>query len=131
MCNRARTSIQALKVLGNTIRGLSMANWRLALNAVCIPVLSYGCQLWYKPKGVAGLIKKLQVVQNDMVKLVTGSFCAAPREPLLVFSRMLPMSVYIEKLTHTSALWPYRLPRASQLLLRLRPAWYVPRPGPG
>jgi hypothetical protein len=47
MCNRARASIKALQVLGNTIRGLSMANWRLVLNAVCLPVLAYGSQLWY------------------------------------------------------------------------------------
>ena len=40
MCNRARASIKALQVLGNSIRGLSMANWRLVLNAVCLPVLS-------------------------------------------------------------------------------------------
>jgi hypothetical protein len=36
MCNRARASIKALMVLGNSIRGLSMANWRLVLNAVCV-----------------------------------------------------------------------------------------------
>ena len=29
MCNRARASLKALQVLGNTHRGLSMANWRL------------------------------------------------------------------------------------------------------
>jgi hypothetical protein len=29
MCNRARASLKALQVLGNSIRGLSMANWRL------------------------------------------------------------------------------------------------------
>ena len=46
MCNWARASLKALQVLGNTHRGLSMANWQLVFNAVCLPVLSYGCQLW-------------------------------------------------------------------------------------
>jgi hypothetical protein len=45
MCNRARASLKALQVLGNSIRGLSMANWRLVLNAVCLPVLAYGSQM--------------------------------------------------------------------------------------
>ena len=27
MCNRARASVKMMKLLGNTIRGLSMANW--------------------------------------------------------------------------------------------------------
>ena len=35
MCNQACASIKALQMLGNTIHGLSMANWRLLLNAVC------------------------------------------------------------------------------------------------
>ena len=39
------------------------------------------------------------------------------------------MEQYIEKLTHTSALRLYRLPRMSQLLRRLGPDWYSPRPG--
>ena len=60
MCNRARASIKALQVLGNSIRGLSMANWRLVLNAVCLPVLSYGCQLWYLTGAAKGLINMLQ-----------------------------------------------------------------------
>jgi hypothetical protein len=39
------------------------------------------------------------------------------------------MKYYIEKLTYTSALRLYRLPRASQLLRRLGPDWYVPSQG--
>ena len=102
-----------------------MANWRLVLNVVCLPVLSYGCQLWYLTGAAKGLINMLQRVQNEMVKMVTGSFRTAPREALLHITRMLPMRHYIEKLTHTSALRLYRLPRASQLLRRLGPDWHV------
>ena len=129
MCNRARTSIKALQVLGNTIRGLSMANWRLVMNAVCLPVLTYGCQLWYRPHGTKGLINMLQRVQNDMVKVVAGSFHTAPREALLQLTRMLPMRLHVEKLTLTSALCLYRLPRDSQLLQRLGPLWFASHPG--
>ena len=129
MCNRAKASALALKLLGNTIRGLSMANWRLVLNAVCLPVLSYGCQLWYVPGKSKGLIKKTQTVQNLMVRMVAGAFRTAPCEPLTHITRMLPMEQFIEKLTYTSALRLYRLPRMSQLLRRLGPDWYSPCPG--
>ena len=129
MCNRAHASIKALQVLGNTMRGLSMANWRLVLNAVCLPVLAWGSQLWYLTGAAKTLIAMLQPVQNEMVKVVTGSFHTAPRGALLHITRMLPMAHYIEKLTHTSALRLYRLPRASQLLCRLGPEWYVPGHG--
>ena len=42
---------------------------------------------------------------------------------------MLPMRHHLAKLTHTSTLRLYRLPRASQLLCRLSPEWYVPSQG--
>ena len=76
MANRARASIKALSILGNTIHGLSMANWRLVMDAVCLPVFTYGCQLWYHKggKGVKALVNCLQAVQNEMVKVVASSF---------------------------------------------------------
>jgi hypothetical protein len=125
MCNRAWASIKVLQVLGNSIRGLSMANWRMVLNAVCLLVLAYGSQIWFLSGVSKTLINMLQRVQNDMVKQVTGAFRTAPREALLHFTRMVPMRHYIEKLTYTSALWLYRLPHPSQLLSRLSLDWYV------
>jgi hypothetical protein len=67
MCNWARALIKALQVLGNTVRDLSMANWRLVLNAVCLPVLTYGSQLWFLTGAAKGLTNMVQWVQNDMV----------------------------------------------------------------
>jgi hypothetical protein len=121
MCNRACASIKALQVLGNTICGLSMANRHIVLNAFCLPVMTWGVQLWYHTGGAKGLIAMLQRVQNDMVKVVAGSFHTAPREALLQLTRMLPMQHFVEKLTYTSALRLYRLPCASQLLQCLGP----------
>jgi hypothetical protein len=106
-----------------------MANWRLVLNAVCLPVLTYGSQLWYLTGAAKGLINMVQRVQNDMVRQVTGAFRTAPREPLLHFTRMLPMKFFIEKLTYTLALHLYRLPRESQILRQLGTDWYSPGQG--
>jgi hypothetical protein len=106
-----------------------MANWRLVLNAVCLPVLAYGSQLWYLTGAAKGLLNMVQRVQNDMVKQVTGVFRTAPQGALLHITRMIPMKYYIEKLMYTSALQLYRLPWASQLLCRLGPDWYVPSQG--
>jgi len=108
-----------------------MANWHLIMNAVCLLVLTYGCQLWYRQggKGVKGIVNMLQCVQNEMVKVMAGAFHMAPHEALLEMTCMLPMYHHLEKLMHTSALQLYHLPRASQLLHYLRPEWYVPAPG--
>jgi hypothetical protein len=45
MCNRACATIKVLQLLGNSVRGLKHAKWRLAYNTICLPVLTYGCQL--------------------------------------------------------------------------------------
>ena len=113
----------------NTPTTLDMANWRIVLNAVCLPVLSYGLQLWFIPGGSNRLINMLQVVHNKMVCMVVGAFCTAPCKALCHLMRMLPMKLYAEKLTYTSAFRLYRLPRASQLLRRLSPNWHAPGHG--
>ena len=121
-CNRARASIKALQLLGNSVRGLDFAQWRLVYNAICLPVLTYGCQLWYTGKQKK-LANKLQVVQNEGVRLIAGAFRTTPREPLQQLFNILPMALRLRLLTDNSALRLYRLQSSSQLLLRLGGEW--------
>jgi hypothetical protein len=125
MCNRARGTLKALQLLGNSVRGLDQARWRLAYNAICLPVLTYGCQLWFTGKQV-GLVKKLQVVQNDAVRMISGTFRTTPREPLHQLLNILPMDLRLNMIVQNSALRLYRVPKASQLLKRLGGAWHTP-----
>jgi Reverse transcriptase (RNA-dependent DNA polymerase)/Endonuclease-reverse transcriptase len=127
MCNRARASIKALQLLGNSVRGLDHARWKLAYNAICLPVLTYGCQLWYKGKQVT-LVKKLQLVQNDAVKVISGTFRTTPREPLHQLLNIFPMDLRLSLHTQNTALRLYKLPRDSQLLIRLGDGWHTPSP---
>ena len=127
MCNRTRATLKTLQLLGNSLRGLDQARWRLAYNAICLPVLTYGCQLWYTGKQV-GLVKKLQVVQNDAVRLISGTFRTTPREPLHQLLNILPMDLRLNMIVQNSALRLYRVPKESQLLKRLGDAWHTPTP---
>jgi hypothetical protein len=68
-------------------------------------------------------MKKVQGVFNEGVKVISGAFRTVPWEPLHEFLRILPACHFIEKLTHTSALRLYRVPRESQLLGRLGHEW--------
>ena len=126
MCNRARASIKALQLLSNSVRGLDFAQWRLAYNAICLPVLTYGCQLWYTGKQKK-LTNKLQVVQNEGVRLIAGAFRTTPREPLQQLFNILPIDLRLRMLTDNSALRLYRLQSSSQVLLRLGGDW-APNP---
>jgi Reverse transcriptase (RNA-dependent DNA polymerase)/Endonuclease-reverse transcriptase len=125
MCNRARATLKALQLLGNSVRGLDQARWRLAYNAICLPVLTYGCQLWFKGKQVT-LVKKLQTVQNDAVKLISGTFRTTPRDPLHQLLNILPMKLRLTMVVQNSALRLYRAPKESQLLKRLGGTWRHP-----
>ena len=127
VCNRARASLKALQLLGNSVRGLNQASWRLAYIAICLPVLTYGCQLWYRGKQ-ATLVKKLQIVQNDAVRIISGTFRTAPREPLHQLLTILPMDLRLNLLTQNTALRLYRAPSGSQLLRRLGGDWHTPSP---
>ena len=103
ICNRARMSLKALQLLGNSVRGLDEASWRLAYNAICLPVLTYGCQLWYSGKQVM-LVKKLQMVQNDAVKIILGTFRTTPQEPLHQLLTILPMDLRLTMIVQNTAL---------------------------
>jgi hypothetical protein len=109
------------------MRGLDFTQWRLAYNTICLPVLTYSCQLWYKGKQVT-LVQKLQRVQNEAVQIISGSFKTAHHEPLHELLSILPMDLQLNMLTKTSALRLYRLPHASQPLKCLKGTWSEPSP---
>ena len=125
ICNRVCATIKALQLLGNSVQGLDHTWWKLAYSAICLPVLTYGCQLWYRGKQ-KGLVDKLQKVQNDAVKTIAGAFRTTPREPLHQLLNIFPMAQRLDMLTQNSALRLYRLPRESQLLVRLGGDWRTP-----
>ena len=127
VCNRARATLKALQLLGNSVRGLDQASWRLAYNAICLPVLTYGCQLWYMGKQVT-LVKKLQIVQNEAVRVISGTFRTTPREPLHQLLTILPMDLRLTMLIQNTALCLYKAPAGSQTLIRLGTSWHTPSP---
>src|SRR6266702_5738228 len=92
----------------------------------------YRCQLWANSTKYKTLVKQVQMVMNEGVKVVSGAFWTAPHATLHELTRILPTSYYIEKLTQTSSLRLYRVPQTSQLLVRLGPLlrfgpWHHPR----
>jgi hypothetical protein len=56
MANRACSNIRGINILGNSVCGLNFLNWRKVYNALIIPELTYGAQLWYTRVKQKGLI---------------------------------------------------------------------------
>jgi hypothetical protein len=127
MCNRTRAMLKALQILGNSVCSLNHARWRLTFNTICLPILTYRCQLWYTGKQKE-LVKKLQTVQNEAVKIISGTFRTTPREPLHQLLTIFPMEFRLNMLLQNSALWLYKVSQESQLLWRLGGAWHTPDP---
>jgi hypothetical protein len=124
MATRARGSLKALQLLGNSIRGLNHGNWRLAYNAVCLLVLTYGSPVWYN--GQKSLSDILQQVQDYAVRRILGAFCTTPAAPLHQLCAILPMHIRLQMLSRTAALSLLSVPHSSQLIQRLGPPWCKP-----
>jgi hypothetical protein len=63
------------------------------------------------------LVRKLQLVQNKVVKVTSGTFHTAPRKALHQLLNIFPMNLRLTMLTQNMALHLYKLPRDSQLLI--------------
>jgi Reverse transcriptase (RNA-dependent DNA polymerase) len=124
MATRACRTLKALHLLGNSIHGLDHGNWRLAYNAICLPILTYGSPIWYK--GQKQLTKLLQDVQNDAVRWIVGAFCSTPTDPLHQLIAILPIDLCLQMLSKTAALTLLTVPHSSQLIQRLGPPWCNP-----
>ena len=94
MATRAKSTVQAINILGNSVQGLDLAGWRKIYHALILPVLTYGLPL-YASRIKKGAVKVLQVAQNAALRKICGVFKTTPVEPLPYMSAILPMSVYI------------------------------------
>ncbi len=92
------------------------------------PTLSYGSQLWWASPKKKTLINILRLAQNTGLRLITGAFRTTPVEPLHALSRVLPIHIYLEKLTSNSTLRLLRLPSWALPLQLLGTPWHNPSP---
>ena len=110
-----------MKLLGNSLKGLDHGNWRLAYNATCLPVLTYGSPIWFKKQ--KQLSKILQSVQDEAVRWMMGAFRTTPAEPLHQLIVILPIHIRLQMLSKNAALTLLTIPHSSQLIQRLGPPW--------
>jgi hypothetical protein len=127
MTNRARSTVKALQILGNSIRGLNWTQWRIVFNAVILPILTYAAPVWYT--GQAGLTRSLRTAQNETIRHMAGAFHTTPVDPLLQLMGVMPIDIHIKKLIKNASLRLYRLPLTSQLLARVAGPWGPPQAG--
>jgi hypothetical protein len=107
MTNRAHSTIRGINLLGNSVCGLDFLNWCKVYNALVIPTLTYGAQVWYTGIGQKGLLQKMQVTQNKGLRKITGVFRTTLVEPLQNLTGVPPIRYLMTKLmdSYTHRLW--------------------------
>ena len=130
MCARASNVVSGLSCLGNTIVGMTPQHLRLLFKMCVVPVMTYGCQLWYRPATPhITLMKRLQIVQNKGLRRIAGAFYTTPVESLSLLTFQPPIHITIRKLCDSTAICFFRLPLNSEISLRL-PKSFIPSDHP-
>jgi Reverse transcriptase (RNA-dependent DNA polymerase) len=78
MANRARSTVKALGILGSSVRGISLMSWRKLFHALLLPVLTYGCTVWFTDTNQKSLTQILTVAQNEACRKMAGIFRTTP-----------------------------------------------------
>jgi hypothetical protein len=113
MATRALSTVNGLRMLANTVRGMSFLNMRLLYKTVVLPVLTFGAAVWYTGVRQKTIVGVLQRAQNAALRHMAGAFRTTPTDALHHLAAILPVDLLLER----------TLPRLSQPLLRLGGAW--------
>ncbi|OJT07610.1 hypothetical protein TRAPUB_1516, partial [Trametes pubescens] len=97
---RAASTAQSLLMLGNSIRGMPPAQRRTLYKSCVVPLMTYGCQLWYRRKGTKWHLEFLRKAQNTAARWITGAFKTSPRGGMEVLAALPPIRLHIEKLVN-------------------------------
>ncbi|KAB5587878.1 Reverse transcriptase from mobile element jockey protein [Ceratobasidium theobromae] len=128
LATRAKSMLGGMKMLGNTIRGLTVFNARALINACLMPILTYGFALWFHGRNSKSLCKILQTVQNMACRWATGSFRTAPTAILEHVIALPPIHFRLRKLCVNYASKLRHVPANSQVNTRLPPVFDSHRP---
>src|SRR5579863_9746885 len=115
LANRARSSIRALSVIGNSVRGISFLSWRKIFLAIIIPTLTYGSQVWFTDVRQKSLIETLQIAQNEGCRKIGGFFRTTPSDLMHVLTHIPPIRYRLRHLLRAAGSRLSRLPPSSAM----------------
>ena len=98
MANRGKSTIRGINILGNSVRGIDILSWRRVYNALVVPVMTYGVQVWYTGRNQKGRVKKFELVQTEAQRKMLGVFKTTPVEPLNNLTGIPPIPYLFDKL---------------------------------
>ena len=124
---RAASTVNSLRMLGNSIRGMAPVHRRRLYISIVIPVMTYGAQLWWHPrwKGLKWALHEFQRAQSRAARWITGAFHTTPIGALEIFAGLVPIRHQIDKFMKKAALRVRTLPSSHPLRASLPPYWVI------
>ncbi|CAA7264629.1 unnamed protein product [Cyclocybe aegerita] len=99
---KAFTTVQAMRMLGNSTRGLSPKQRKLLYRSCVVPIATYGYRLWYFDGACnKGVMNQLKWMQQKAALWITGAFRTSPTGGLKALAGLIPIHRMLKKLaTH-------------------------------
>ncbi|CAA7267376.1 unnamed protein product [Cyclocybe aegerita] len=100
---KAFTTVQAMRMLRNSTRGLSPKQRRLLYRSCVVPIATYGYRVWYFDGACnKGTMNQLKRMQRKAALWITGAFCTSPTGSLEALAGLIPVHLMLKKLAmHT------------------------------
>ncbi|CAA7267368.1 unnamed protein product [Cyclocybe aegerita] len=96
---KAFTTMQAMRMLGNSTRGLSPKQCCLLYRSCVVPIATYSYRLWYFDGACnKGAMNQLKWMQRKAALWITGAFCTSPTGGLEALAGLIPVHLMLKKL---------------------------------
>ncbi|KAJ3550436.1 hypothetical protein NM688_g5079 [Phlebia brevispora] len=125
--NKAARTIDVLRSLGNSVRGLTPVDKRRLYLSNVVPLMTYGAALWWDPKWhrQEWIVKSLQKAQNRAAIWITGAFRTSPIRAVEMIAGLVPVRHNVNKLMKRASLRARTLPYSHPLRAHLPQLWDV------
>lgn len=124
MAARASGVVNAMRMLGNTMSGLSPLFMRSIHIACTLSILCFGASVWYKAKRQGNLIQCLEVVLRAAMRQILGAFRTTPTEVLNIETSIPPLDLILDARRERAALRLARMPDTHPVIQRLGADWH-------
>lgn len=121
LASRAEKTVQGMKMLANTVRGLSQEHLRSLYTACVLPVMSYACPAWWT--GTKKLENTLEKVQRQALRLICAAFRTTPITAMEIEASIMPIKNYLDMCRERSAIRLNKLSTISPIIQRLPKEW--------
>ena len=118
---RGEIAVNSLRMLANTIRGLSQVHLRRLYLSCVTPKILYACPTWWNNTKCQA--KPLEKVQRKALTLICAAFKTTPTAALEVEASIPPIKFQAELAIRRFAIRLNKLPLDSAILQRLPPEW--------